>query len=303
MPGAAAAAAAAALLLLTHAAAGSGSCERTCGALTVRYPFGFSPGCGIRLGCDQAAGTAWLGAAERELGLQVSNVTARAIFLALHPVCSRRRRLDASVDALFSDNYAPTSQVELLVSSCNRTTTLARRNCSVQPPRHLTSSSSSSSSHCFRGAKPENVSCVSAPSGNRFLNRSEMLALGSECTGLVSAAASYSYTPAPAPSLGVMELEWWMLGPCRCSAQANCSSVSTPAGRPGFRCECLQGFEGDGFADGAGCLGGQCAPPSAPTALISLFIDFVRTLDPRVLPVPALLQRLFSHWLTLDTTV
>jgi hypothetical protein len=156
MPGAAAAAAAAALLLLTHAAAGSGSCERTCGALTVRYPFGFSPGCGIRLGCDQAAGTAWLGAAERELGLQVSNVTARAIFLALHPVCSRRRRLDASVDALFSDNYAPTSQVELLVSSCNRTTTLARRNCSVQPPRHLTSSSSSSSSsHCSRGAKPE----------------------------------------------------------------------------------------------------------------------------------------------------
>ncbi|CAN6301713.1 unnamed protein product [Urochloa humidicola] len=246
--------AAAALLLLLPwvlplqaAAAGNGSCARSCGNLTVQYPFGFSPGCEIQLGCDQGGnGTARLGD-ERELGLVVSNVTVRALFLTLLPDCSRR--LNASVKELFTDNYAPSPQNTLLVSSCNNAATRGH-NCSVKPAVYL-----SSSSHCFNGTKPENFSCVQPPSGNRFFNRTEIWALGSECAGLVS-AVSFWPTPAPAPALllGVMELEWWMLGPCRCSSQASCTNVTTPnAGQPAFRCECLEGFEGDGFAAGTGC--------------------------------------------------
>ncbi|CAN6338897.1 unnamed protein product [Urochloa humidicola] len=251
------------LLLLLHAAAGNGSCERTCGGLTVQYPFGFSPGCEIRLGCDTANGTAWLGA-KRELGLLVSNVTARAIALALSPDCSRR--LDASVDALFSDNYAPGPHNRLLVSSCNAAAARGH-NCRLNPANSL-----DSSSHCFRGAKAENLSCVRPPSANRFFNRTEMLALGSECAGLVSAASYYWDTPALL--LRVMELEWWMLGPCRCSLRANCTSVTTPAAGQGFRCECLEGLQGDGFADGAGCRRGP--PPTItlkPLTIISLSVS------------------------------
>ncbi|RLN16994.1 wall-associated receptor kinase-like 14 [Panicum miliaceum] len=251
-----AAAAATPLLLLlwllplhaAAAAAGSGSCARSCGGLTVRYPFGFSPGCEIWLGCDQANGTAWLRAAH-ELGLRVSNVTARALVLTLLPDCSRR--LNASVEALFSDNYAPGPQNVLLVSSCNRAD--RTMNCSVPPATYL-----NASSHCFHGAnKAENFSCVSPPLppiGNRFLNKTEIRALGSECTGLVS-AASYWDAPAPVPAvlLGVMELEWWMGGPCSCAPNANCTPLTTPAAGQGFRCECREGFEGDGFAGGTGC--------------------------------------------------
>ncbi|CAL4938344.1 unnamed protein product [Urochloa decumbens] len=239
------------VLPLRAAAAGNGSCAPSCGNLTVQYPFGFSAGCKIQLGCDQGGnGTAWLGA-KRELGLVVSNVTARALFLTLRPDCSRR--LSSSVNELFTDNYAPGPQNTLVMSSCNNTAARGH-NCTVQPAPLL-----DSSSHCFPGAKAENFSCVQPPlvppSGNRFLNRTEIVALGSECAGLVS-AASFLETPAPAPALVlcVMELEWWMLGPCHCSSQASCTNVTTPTtGQQAFRCECLEGFEGDGFVNGTGC--------------------------------------------------
>ncbi|CAL4905239.1 unnamed protein product [Urochloa decumbens] len=203
-----------------------------------------------------------------ELGLLVSNVTARALFLTLRPDCSRR--LDASVKELFTDNYAPGPQNALVVSSCNNAAARGH-NCSVHPATYL-----NSSSYCFHGAKAENFSCVQPPippSGNRFLNETEILALGSECTGLVSAASLWD-TPAPAPALvrGVMELEWWILGPCRCSPRADCTSVTTPTAElEGFRCECIEGFVGDGFAAGAGCQRGP-PPPVAPTTLKPLTI-------------------------------
>nr|CAB3501527.1 unnamed protein product [Digitaria exilis] len=247
------------------AAAGNGSCARSCGNLTVQYPFGFSPGCEIPLACDQANGTAWLGAERELLGLRVSNVTARSLFLALIPDCSRR--LNASVDALFTDNYAPGWQNALLVSSCSHAA--PTNSCSIQPANYLNSSSLRDESHCFHGSTVENFSCLTQPlaptSGNRFLNRAELRALGSECAGLVS-AASYWDTPAPAPALllGTMELEWWMPGPCRCSPHANCTQVTTPDASKeqadAFRCECLEGFEGDGFVDGTGCRRVSCNP-------------------------------------------
>ncbi|RLN40606.1 wall-associated receptor kinase-like 14 [Panicum miliaceum] len=252
-------AAAAALLLLllpwvlpAHAAAaGNGSCARSCGGLTVRYPFGFSPGCEIRLGCDQANGTAWLGAA-RELGLLVSNVTARALVLALRPNCSRR--LDASVEALFSRSYAPSSQNALVVSSCGPAARTG--NCSVPATAYL-----NNSSRCDRAAAAS-IRCVLPPQSRgdsggalrRFLNRTEMHALGSECAGLVS-AVSWD-TPVPALLLDSLELEWWVRGPCRCSPHANCTLVTTPNAtevQDAFRCECYEGFQGDGFAAGTGC--------------------------------------------------
>jgi hypothetical protein len=76
-------------------------------------------------------------------------------------------------------------------------------------------------------------------------------------------AVSYSPSPAPALFLGALDLEWWVPGPCRCSPHANCTAVATPTGKQGFRCDCLEGLEGDGFADGAGCRRGQYNAASA----------------------------------------
>ncbi|KAL6867414.1 hypothetical protein ACP4OV_015438 [Aristida adscensionis] len=248
-------------LLLLHAAAaggaGNASCARRCGAMTVPYPFGFSPGCEIPLGCDGAAGAAWVGGS-RELGLLVRNVTARTVVLALLPSCSRR--LNASVDALFSDHYAPAWQNALVVSSCGGAPQPDTRltNCSIPPGDYL-----NRSSHCSAGDR-DSIRCVapsrpgnSASAADRgFLDRAEMRTLGKECGGLVTAAVSYWEAPALSLLLGALELEWWVRGPCRCSRHAACTQVATPAAaqeHEAFRCECFEGFEGDGFADGAGC--------------------------------------------------
>ncbi|XP_047051226.1 L-type lectin-domain containing receptor kinase IX.1-like [Lolium rigidum] len=146
------------VVVLLHAASraagagggGDGSCERSCGSMKLPYPFGFSSGCTIRLGCDD--GVPWLGDT-RKLGLVVRNVTARGIILDLIPDCSRA--FNASITALFSNNYAPDD-------------------------------------------------------GNTLV--------------------------------------------CRCSPSANCTHFVAPTtGKEVFRCECMDGFDGDGFIDGNGC--------------------------------------------------
>ncbi|XP_066354697.1 wall-associated receptor kinase-like 14 [Miscanthus floridulus] len=255
------------LQLLHAAAAGNGSCARSCGGLTVQYPFGFSPGCEIPLGCDdQANGTAWVGGT-RELGLLVHNVTARAVVLSLPQDCSRG--LNASIQALFSKSYAPGSQNALVVSACSPASPSHTSNCS-DGDRYLDRSSQCNTTEPIRCVLPPVVPpAISSGSDQRFLNRAEMQTLAAECTGLVS-AASYWDAPAPAPALllGVMELEWWVVGEtCRCSRHATCTLVTTPiAGQRAFRCECPEGYDGDGFADGTGC---RRAPKCNPSNYLS----------------------------------
>ncbi|KAM0886283.1 hypothetical protein ACQ4PT_029766 [Festuca glaucescens] len=249
---------AAALLLpllaaaLLRAAAGdsSGGCERSCGGMTLPYPFGFSSGCTIPLGCDAATGAAWLGDA-RELRMRVRNVTARALFLELIPDCSRPFK--ASVEALFSGSYAPASRNTLVVSSC-RPGAADIQNCSTEPPDKYMDRRSS---HCTAN---ESIRCILFPppgnntTGRHFLNRSEMV--GSGCTWLVS-SVSYSDAQGPSLLLGKLELDWWVPGRCRCAHGANCTQFTAPTtGQQAFRCQCPEGLEGDGFADGAGCRTG-----------------------------------------------
>ncbi|XP_071675885.1 wall-associated receptor kinase-like 14 [Lolium perenne] len=228
---------AAMVVVLLHAASraagagggGDGSCERSCGSMKLPYPFGFSSGCTIRLGCDDDV--AWLGDA-RELGLHVRNVTARGIILELIPDCSRA--FNATVGALFSDNYAPSSGNTLVVSSCSPVAQGARiiSDCSSNPPA---SNMSRSSSHCSAN---ESIRCIvslppSDSSGRHFLRKHEVLS--SECVGLVS-SMSYQDEPTPGLLLGLLRLDWWVQGRCRCSPSANCTQFTAPTGQEVFRC-------------------------------------------------------------------
>jgi hypothetical protein len=87
-------------------------------------------------------------------------------------------------------------------------------------------------------------------SGRHFLRKHEVLS--SECVGLVS-SMSYQDEPTPGLLLGLLRLDWWVQGRCRCSPSANCTQFTAPTGQEVFRCGCMEGFEGDGFIDGAGC--------------------------------------------------
>lgn len=51
-----------------------------------------------------------------------------------------------------------------------------------------------------------------------------------------------------------VELGWWLEGDCLCSENANCKTVEVPVtGGNGYRCQCEDGFVGDGYLDGSGC--------------------------------------------------
>jgi hypothetical protein len=162
----------------------------------------------------------------------VRNVTARGIILELIPDGSRA--FNATVGALFSDNYAPSSGNTLVVSSCSPVAQGARiiSDCSSNPPA---SNMSRSSSHCSAN---ESIRCIvslppSDSSGRHFLRKHEVLS--SECVGLVS-SMSYQDEPTPGLLLGLLRLDWWVQGRCRCSPSANCTQFTAPTGQEVFRC-------------------------------------------------------------------
>ncbi|CAK7347643.1 unnamed protein product [Dovyalis caffra] len=89
----------------------------------------------------------------------------------------------------------------------------------------------------------------------------------SQCQYLLSSISAESFTgPGVSLEIQMMELWWWLQGDCRCSKDAICTRVESPAGS-GFRCQCREGLIGDGYLAGVGCrkgcnpakhLSGQC---------------------------------------------
>ncbi|KAJ6413075.1 hypothetical protein OIU84_005978, partial [Salix udensis] len=78
------------------------------------------------------------------------------------------------------------------------------------------------------------------------------------CKFVFSSLALGSDSPVVSFQFERVELEWWLEGPCqnnsnRCSNNGNCSEVALQNGGFGFRCQCYDGFTGDGFNAGNGC--------------------------------------------------
>ncbi|KAJ3674390.1 hypothetical protein LUZ60_005006 [Juncus effusus] len=221
------------LLTLIPPSSSSPSCNRQCGKTTVPYPFGFSSTCGIPLSCISKSSISFS-------TFPLHNFTSNNTFLLSVPTnCTRPI---GSLSSLFGKNYAMTWRNGLFLRNCTP---------SVSPPCLLPTVLISQMSHFYEscGKKGDNITCVSNGTGGLFL--SEKMVVHNGCSELFTSVLYETMTEGQtALVLGVVEVGWWLSGDCRCSANASCTRV----GNDGFQCMCNQGFVGDGFAEGKGCV-------------------------------------------------
>lgn len=56
----------------------------------------------------------------------------------------------------------------------------------------------------------------------------------------------------------MVKLGWWLKGNCDCSDDAICTEIVSPVdGSAGYRCQCKDGFVGDGYSANNGCQKGK----------------------------------------------
>jgi hypothetical protein len=218
-----------------------GHCETSCGDnIPVQYPFGFSASCPIQLNCIKS---------EIRIGeFPVLNVTSDSIFLDFPSMCNRPIQ---SILPLFGKNFAPTVRNNLLLHDC----TVAQQNdCVVAAVRERYNFWS-----CDR--RSDNFSCYAAEVGERvgFLGYKNVSA--TKCQVLHSSIVVDSSQVKSAVSLMPhrIELGWWLNGQCQCSDDSECVQVANPDGNQRFRCQCNDGFRGDGFVGSSaqGCRKGE----------------------------------------------
>ncbi|KAF7114839.1 hypothetical protein RHSIM_RhsimUnG0076400 [Rhododendron simsii] len=225
----------------------SAECNQTCGTAArgnlnrVPYPFGFSPVCGIPLKCT--------GTGQIKIGtFQVQNITSNSILIDLPAKCGRTVR---QTEQLFGPNYALTRQNGLLLKYC----TSQLNGCII--PTAMVEARYGSLDCGFRS---DNVSCYSGTdAGSGFISYDSLNRSG--CGEVYSSIAEVDVggdddagrNSTVSLQFQVAELGWWLGGGCNCSAEAECTNVTVPGGGSGYRCQCREGFGGDGFAGGRGC--------------------------------------------------
>ncbi|KAL0325671.1 UNVERIFIED_CONTAM: Wall-associated receptor kinase-like 14 [Sesamum radiatum] len=212
-------------------------CNHSCGGRKLPFPFGFSPGCPIQLNCT-SNGT--ILAAE----FPVQSVSGDTILVNLPPMCGRPVE---ALRRLFAANFAPTSHNAILLQNCrNSSSGCFIPTTMVQTHFELL--------ECE--AKNDSISCYSETNNaTSFIDYNNLTRSG--CGSLFSAISMESFANSSSVSLDVqiVRIGWWLHGACRCSENAKCIPVTPPAEKssPAYRCECLEGFAGDGFRDGLGC--------------------------------------------------
>lgn len=220
---------------------GDGSCVRSCpngkSAETVPYPFGFSEGCIIRLNCSASG--------ERRIGkFKVHDITPTSIFVDLPAKCNRSIE---SVKPLFGSNHGLTWENSLLLQDCPG----SHPNSCLIPFNFIEKRANLSCAH----NKNESLRCFSEDSNNNDIVDYEAVK-NTSCKYLFASIATDSGNSLEFQTL---ELGWWLNGSCpKCHPNANCTDVKLPKGEKGFRCQCKEGFHGDGFSTGgSGCRKGE----------------------------------------------
>lgn len=220
-------------LLSTSAA----SCNRSCGNHHLQFPFGFSPGCQIQLNCTPD------GTINLASHFPVHSVTLDTISVSLPAACNRPV---AALRPLFASNFAPSSRNAILLQNCgNESSDCFIPTKMVETHFELL--------HCDAARhNATTVSCYSETDNRTsFIDYDNLKR--SSCGTVFSAISMGSSL-----DVQIVRLGWWIYGECRCSNNANCVRVSPPVhGKtPAYRCECVEGFAGDGFLHGLGCRKG-----------------------------------------------
>ncbi|GLT91856.1 hypothetical protein SLE2022_097220 [Rubroshorea leprosula] len=221
------------LFLLVISTQGA-ECDRSCGGKRLQYPFGFSAGCKIPLNCSN--GIIMIN------NFGVIDINSDSIRIMVQPMCNRT--LQAFHD-LYGKNYAPSSRNQILLDNCGNWSAQCTIPNSMVNTRFETGNCSSNSSN--------NISCYMEyrPDTDGFVNYNSL----SHCQYFLSCISAESFNDAGVSlDVRIAELGWWVEGDkCLCSENAYCKMISTPNGHPGFRCECAEGFVGDGYQAGGGC--------------------------------------------------
>ncbi|KAA8528595.1 hypothetical protein F0562_035950 [Nyssa sinensis] len=218
----------------------STKCLRSCDSSTIKhlsFPFGFSSGCPIRLNCS-SDGTVHIH------DFPVQTVTSDGILINIPAQCDRP--ID-TLGQLFGQNYAPTSTNAILMKNCTGPiTTCLLPSTMVQTHFELLDCA----------PETNNMSCYSEKNReNQFIDYDNLTRTG--CHSLFSSISAEKFTNSNSSSVSldvqIIELGWWLDGTCNCSPDANCTTVVSPIGREGYRCQCDEGFIGDGYQAGLGC--------------------------------------------------
>ncbi|XP_022949817.1 wall-associated receptor kinase-like 14 [Cucurbita moschata] len=207
------------------------SCETGNSAEFVQHPFGFSNSSPIKLNCSKNG--------EVQIGrFQVQNITERSILIKLPEECNISIN---SMSELFGQNYKPTLRNSLLL------------NCTEQPISCGVMANFSQNQKKNCGFKSNNFTCFTKTERKGFLPSLN------KCQSLLS-SVFVNFTSQSTSSFelqfGVIELEWWLspVPSMRCSKNANRKNITSFADLLGFRCQCIEGFEGNAYDDvGHGC--------------------------------------------------
>ncbi|XP_074294333.1 wall-associated receptor kinase-like 14 [Silene latifolia] len=225
------------------------NCVRTCGALTVSYPFGFSGQCEFPLTCLTN------GTMEFK-GYTIRNITWETISLNFPAKCNRSI---TELGRFFGENYALTSQNGLLMRNCSGKTTSFNGGGCLVSPNLVEKRFGVENCHRKHNNSIVNVKCFGVNNGggngsSSILSYDDVAKNG--CVYLLSSIVVVSDDGIGGGGDGDVSIEfktvqvmWWVIGTCKCDPNAVCNRV----GSDGFQCRCNPGFSGDGFVDGGGC--------------------------------------------------
>ncbi|PNX83312.1 wall-associated receptor kinase 14-like protein [Trifolium pratense] len=172
-------------------------------------------------------------------------MTKNSILIYLPAKCNRSIE---SIQPLFSDNFAPTRNNSFLVQDCS-----APLGGCVIPASSFVGNQIEVES-C--DSKSSNISCFTQQYHEGDVDVLSYEELNKTRCNYLFSAIAVEQSKEISLQFQAIELSWWVKGSCECSNNATCSNVTLQGNGSGFRCQCLDGFRGDGFANGIGCRRG-----------------------------------------------
>ncbi|XP_062001829.1 wall-associated receptor kinase-like 14 [Rosa rugosa] len=225
------------LLIASVSKAQKQNCKTTCGsAKPVPYPFGFSDGCKIQLNCSD----------DKTISISnftVQNITSTSIYLDLPAKCDRGVE---SIHPLFGENFGPTWNNSLLLQSCPH----SQNGCYI-PVDFVQKQFRLNNCRASKG----NISCLSHENKESEIMEYSYLN-ETNCDFLFGSIALNSGKDSPLSlQFETIELGWWVPGSRRdCADNATWTDVKLGGEKAhGIRCQCKEGYHGDGFRNGSGC--------------------------------------------------